>query len=146
MRRSIVRNGPSFALHLVFAPMTSRDALSKMLAVSDGFPRALIAPLGSGCAPFIADLLRGTLERQDGVIVPDADALLLPSGRDALDALNLSRDRLYELVSGPLILCVLPEHDALLRTAAPDLVSITATATTLDVAEAQRVSASPPRR
>ena len=132
MRRSIVRNGPSFSLHLVFAPLVSRDALSEALAVSEGFPRPLVAPRHSGCVAFVAELLRGGFEPQDAIIVPDADGLLLPSGRDALDALNLARDRLHELVHGPLILCLLPEHDALVRTAAPDLVSIVATATTLE--------------
>lgn len=131
LRRAIVRMERTFSVHLVHASMSVREALSEFLSDDPTLPLLTIAPLGARCASFVRDLLRGTFEPLDGVILADVDALLLDDGRDALDALNLARDRLHELVRGPMILVVSPENDQRLRVAAPDLASVIATSSVL---------------
>jgi hypothetical protein len=131
LRRAIVRMERTFSLHLVHASMSVRDALSEVLSDDPTLPLFMVAPLGAQCASFIRDLLRSTFEPLDGVIIADVDALLLDDGLDALDALNLARDRLHQLVRGPMILVVSPENDQRLRIAAPDLVSVLATSSAL---------------
>lgn len=131
LRRAIVRMGPTFSVHLVHAPITIRDPLAEFLSDDPDLPLFTIAPLGARGASFVRDLLRGTFEPLDGVIVADVDALLQPDGREALDALNLARDRLHELVHGPMILVVSAENDRSFRLAAPDLTSVIATSSEL---------------
>ena len=129
LRRAIVRT-PRFGLYVVVAPDRARaEVLSRLRAWSgrDGVPELGFLPSGAEGAKRLTAILAETGAREPlrGLVVPDADRLVeeaLP-----IQALNVVRDRLGEIVQGPLVLVLSPRREVELSRMAPDLFDVRAT-------------------
>lgn len=122
LRRLIKRTAGSFALVRVVADDAARgDVLSVMQGLREEGQALRVLPDGAEGASALEGALRGVDGPCDGMVVPDADALVRFDDGRVLDGLNLARDRLSSLVRGPLVLVLSPRGDAALAVRAPDL-------------------------
>lgn len=127
--RRALRRSDRFALFVVLATAAARgEVLRRLRAWSgqEGVPPLHFLPEGDQGAQAVEDLLE-TADRSrsfQGIVIPDAGALLDAKDGLAMQALNVARDTLAGIVPGPLILVLAPTRAAELPRAAPDLFDI----------------------
>ncbi len=120
--RLMKRTAGGFALVRVVTDDAARGAvLSTLKSLREKGQALRVLPDGAEGVSALEGTLRGVDGPCDGMVVPDADALVSFDGGRVLDGLNLARDRLSSLVRGPLVLVLSPQGDASLAARAPDL-------------------------
>ncbi len=126
LRRALVRND-RFGFYLVLADGEARAAIvSRLTAWGEGgdVPQLARFPHGAEGVAALRARLATRAEGGGGWLLPDGDALLEEGGRETLEALNVARDRLWDVVGGPLVLVLAPTRAKEFMEAAPDLYEV----------------------
>lgn len=139
LRRAIVRTR-RFGLYVIVAPDRARaEVLSRLRAWSgrEGVPELGFLPSGAEGAQRLSAILAEPSAREPlrGLVVPDADRLVeegLP-----IEALNVVRDRLGDIIKGPLVLVLSPRREVELGRMAPDLFDVRAATCEVHAIEAE---------
>lgn len=140
LKRGLRRN-PGFGFYVLVVDSRAQAEVERRLRAwreSPGLPRWRVLGEEARYGDLIAALERDeSAESTGGLFIPDLDALLEAEGDRVLTTLNIARDRLDEVIGGPLVVVVSPESSPELRRQAPDLYDIRAA--TYDI-EAQSIS------
>jgi hypothetical protein len=123
-RRAIRRAGDQFGFYVFIARPTLHDALLRRVVQAgvDELKRAIETKWieGDDLRVSVEALLQRRGARYEGLALP-GDALVAHSNGALIAALNLARERLAEVVDGPLVLCLSADAYAKLPDLASDL-------------------------
>jgi tetratricopeptide (TPR) repeat protein len=112
LRRALSRSD-GFGLYLVLADGDARGLLLKRLRVwidEKVVPVMEMLPMGADGVARVYAALGGGERPHNGWVLQDGDALFDAEGADTLAALNITRDRLGEIIPGPLVIVAAPRH------------------------------------
>ena len=126
LRRALARND-RFGFYLVLADGDARATIVARLTVwaeCGNVPKLSRLPFGAEGVAALRARLGTRAEAPGGLLLADGDALLEGEGREALGALNVARDRLWEAIDGPLVLVLAPSNAKRFMDAAPDLYEV----------------------